>query len=282
MRVRRFLILPLLLVTGVTIAVYVMRVEKVRVTGIRSLSASDIVRASGVRTGERILWLRLTEAERRIERIPAVASAVAERSLPGTVVIRVHERVPLARLDGARELVVDAHGVVFAALGEPVAPVLYGWKGKKKAGGASSMVGSPPIEEGARVDVRSRRVLDAIPRFPSALRETARKIVVEPSVVLTLRGGTQIRFGSINDLEAKAQVAQAILASEKGHPVEYVDVRSPSVPVSKRRPPPTPSPSPVPVQPAGAPSSTAAPAASTPPPAVPTAPATPAAGPTPR
>ena len=264
MRVRRFLILPLLVVTGVTIAVYVMKVEQVRVTGIRALSAADVVRASGVKTGERILWLRLTEAERRIERIPAVANAIAERSLPGTVVIRVRERVPLARLDGARELVVDSHGVVFAARGEPVSPVLYGWQGKKK--------------EGGRVDVRARAMLDALPRFPSSLREAARKIIVRPSVVLTLRGGTQIRFGSINDLEAKAQVAQAILASEKGQPVEYVDVRSPSVPVSKRRPPPTPTPSPPPVQ---APS-TAQPVATTPPPAAPTAPATPATGASPR
>ncbi len=268
MRVRRFLIFPLLLVTGVTIAVYVLKVEQVRVTGIRSLSAADVVRASGVRTGERILWLRLTEAERRIERIPAVESAVAERSLPGTVVIRVRERVPLARLDGARELVVDANGAVFAAGGEPVAPVVYGWKAKKK--------------EGARVDVRTRRVLDAIPRFPSVLRETVRKIIVRPSVVLTLRGGTQIRFGSINDLEAKAQVAQVILAAEKGHPVDYVDVRSPSVPVAKLRPPPTPSPSPTPAAPAPpptpAPASTPSPGAAV----APTAPATPAAGATPR
>jgi cell division protein FtsQ len=272
MKVRRFLVVPLLLVTGVTIAVYVMRVEQVRVTGIRSLSASDVVRASGVRTGERILWLRLTEAERRIERIPAVASAVAERSLPATVVIRVRERVPLARLDGARELVVDANGVVFAGRGEPVAPVLYGWKQATPGKQHRKLIA---VVEGAHLDVRSRRVLDAIPRFPSALREGLRKIVVEPSVVLTLRGGTQIRFGSINDLEAKAQVAQAILAAEKGEPIEYVDVRSPSVPVAKRRPPPTPSPSPTP---AGAPVGAAPAPTSTPPPAVPTAPATPAAG----
>src|SRR5688572_5442463 len=104
MRVRRFLVLPLLLVSGVTVAVYVMRVDQVRVTGLRSLSARDVVRASGVRTGERILWLRLSEAERRIERIPAVENAVAERSLPDTVVIRISEREPLARLDGARDL----------------------------------------------------------------------------------------------------------------------------------------------------------------------------------
>jgi cell division protein FtsQ len=276
-RVRRFLILPLLLVTGVAIAVYVLRVEQVRVTGLRSLSARDIVRASGVRTGERILWLRLTEAERRIEKIPAVANAVAERSLPGTVVIRVREREPLARLDGARELVVDSHGVVFRGRGEPVAPVLYGWKPARRSREAPEA--PTVVAEGARVDERSHRVLDAIPRFPSAMRVEVRKIVVSPSVVLTLRGGTQIRFGSINDLEAKAQVAQAILAREKGRPVEYVDVRSPTVPVSKRR---EPSPSPSPTQgvtaPVGAASGRPTAPAATPPPAAPTAPATPQAG----
>ena len=256
-----------------TIAVYVMRVEQVRVTGIRSLSASDVVRASGVRTGERILWLRLTEAERRIERIPAVASAVAERSLPGTVVIRVRERVPLARLDGARELVVDANGVVFAGRGEPVAPVLYGWKQATPGKQRRKLVA---VVEGARVDVRSRRVLEAIPRFPSALREGVRKIVVEPSVVLTLRGGTQIRFGSINDLEAKAQVAAGDPRARSAAQADRVRRRAvalgpgreahvhrrhrPRVPTPRLRPAPVTAPT------------------STPPPAVPTAPATPAAG----
>jgi cell division protein FtsQ len=266
MRVRRYLILPLLLVTAVTIAVYVMKVEQVRVTGIDSLSARDVARASGVRTGERILWLRLTEAERRIERIPAVENAVAERSLPGTVVIRVRERDPIARLDSARELVVDSHGVVFRAHGEPVAPVLYGWKPTRR---------TAKIDEGIRVDARSHRVLDAISRFPAALQANARKIVVAPSVVLTLRGGTQIRFGSVNDLEAKAQVAQAILRAEKGHPVEYVDVRSPTVPVAKRRA--SPSPTPAAGATGGGPAPAATPAA-TPPPAAPTAPATPETG----
>ena len=245
---RRFLILPLLLVTGVTAAVYVMRVDQVRVTGLRSLSAHDVVQASGVKTGERILWLRLSEAERRIERIPSVLDAVAERSLPSTVVIHVRERTALARLDGARELVVDAEGVVFRAPEEPVEPVLYAWKGRK--------------HEGVRVDARSRKVLDAIPRFPAMIRERARKIVVAPSVVLTLAGGTQIRFGSANDLEAKAEVAEAILRDQKGKPIEYVDVRSPSVPVAKKKVPPTPSPTPGRA------------------PAAPTAPATPSPAPT--
>lgn len=230
MRWRAWAILPLLLVTGVTIAVYVLRIEEVRVTGVRSLPARDVVRASGLEPGERILWVRLSAAERRIERIPAVAEAVAERSLPATVVIHVRERVPLARLDGVRELAVDEEGLVFHARDSAVDAVLYGWKGTRRQGG--------------HVDDRSRRVLAAIPEFPDELRDRARKIKMTPSFVLTLSGGVQIRFGSLNHLQAKADAAEAVLEAERGHRLEYVDVRSPSVPVAKRRVPPTPSPTP--------------------------------------
>ena len=227
---RRWVVFFLLLATGLTVAVYALRIDQIRVTGVESLSAHDIVKASGIEPGERILWVRLSAAERRIEGIPAVADAVAERSLPGTVVIHVRERVALARLDGARGLVVDDDGVVFNVRDQVVEPVLYGWNGRKR--------------EGTKVDARSRKVLAAIPRFPTLLRERARKIVVAPSLVLTLSGGTQVRFGSTNDLEAKAQAAVAVLDAERGHEIDYVDVRSPSVPVAKRHVPVTPSPTP--------------------------------------
>ena len=253
---RVWAVLPLLLVTGVTVAVYMLRIEEVRVTGVRSLPAREVVHASGLEPGERILWVRLSAAERRIERIPAVADAVAERELPATVVIHVRERVPLARLDGIRELAVDEEGLVFHARDAAVDAVLYGWKGSKR--------------QGTLVDERSRRVLAAIADFPDGLRHRARKIDMRPAFVLTLSGGVQIRFGSLNHLQAKADAAEAVLQAERGHPLEYVDVRSPSVPVAKRRPPPTPSPTPS----VGETSASAAPSA-TPAATLPATPATP-------
>jgi cell division protein FtsQ len=225
---RRWALLPLVLVTAVTVAVYALRIEEVRVSGLRSLPSRDVVSASGLRPGDRILWVRLSAAERRIERIPAVADAIAERALPDAVVIHVRERVPLARLDGIRELAVDSSGVIFHGRDEPVPVVLYGWTGAKR--------------QGTRVDERSRRVLEALPRFPAVIRERARKLKLKGSFVLTLAGGTEIRFGSLNHLEAKADAAQAVLDAERGHRLEYIDVRSPSVPVSKRHEPPSPTP----------------------------------------
>lgn len=232
---RRLVLLVVVLAGGLIAAVMLLRIDQVKVVGAGSVSARAIVEASGLRPGERILWERLTVAERRIEQIPAVANAVAERSLPSTVVLRVIEREPIARLDGARELVVDAEGTVFPAGERQVKPVLYGWKGK----------GRP----GSRLDRNTRKALAAFPRFPSLIVERARKLRTGTTFTITLLGGTEVRFGVLRDLEAKATVAKAILDAERGRKLSYVDVRSPTVPVSRERTAPTPTPSASPAAP---------------------------------
>ena len=212
-------------------AVYLLRVESVRVRGASALSAREIIETSGLAPGQRILWLRLTAAERRVERMPAIADVVATRSLPSTVVLTVTERRPLARLDRAPHLVVDAEGLVFPAGQAGVPVVLYGWKGAARSG--------------AKLDARSRAVLGEIPQFPAPLREQSRKIEIGEHLVITLGGGTEIRFGRPVDLLAKAAAAAAVLRAA-GEPVAYVDVRSPRVPVTRPRGALTPSPSPNP------------------------------------
>jgi cell division protein FtsQ len=225
---RGLLVVFALLIVAVAGAVYLLRIEEIRVVGAQSLAARAIVDASALEPGQRLLWERLSAAERRIEKIPAVADAVAERSFPATVVIRVRERLPIARLDGAPHLVVDAEGFVFAGGARAVKPVLHGWKARARPG--------------VTVDEASRRVLEAYPNFPPLLRVWGRRITVGDVLTVTLLGGTEIRFGLLRDLEAKARVAEAIMHTERGHPLAYVDVRSPTVPVSKRRGPPSPSP----------------------------------------
>ena len=243
---RSLLLMVVLLVGAVAAAVYLLRVEEVRVVGVRSLSARSIVERSGLQPGDRILWERVTAAERRIAQIPAVADVTAERSLPSTIVIRITEREPIARLDGAPHLIVDGEGVIFDAGARDVRPALYGWKGRPRAG--------------SRVDPASRRVLAAYETFPPLVRDYGRRIRVGNTFTLTLSGGTEIRFGSLRDLAAKAEVAESILRAERGHKLAYVDVRSPAVPVSRRKDEPTPSPGPAGVTPRPAPASAPTPA----------------------
>jgi hypothetical protein len=162
--------------------------------------------------------------------------------------------------------------------------VLYGWRGKPKAKNSSGVAQTKAktkakITEGAVVDARSRTVLAAFPGFPESIRTHARKLHVGATFVLRLLGGTEIRFGGLTDLEVKAHAAEAVLHAERGQKLDYVDVRSPTVPVSREKAPPTPQPTLAPTAgPARAavsqPQATPAPTA-TPAPATAQAPATP-------
>lgn len=228
---RLFVSIAIGLLAGVGFAIYALRVEEIRVTGVRTLDPRRVIEVSRLRTGERLLWIRLSVVSRRLEQIPAIRSVTVERSLPQTVVIRVRERTPLARLDRRPDLAVDVQGRVFVPGIDSRLPVLEGWRAT--------------VRPGATLDRDSRTVLEAFEMFPYTIRALTTRITVGPPLIVHL-GATEIRFGSLHELVRKARIANSVLVAEKGKPLEYIDVRAPSVPVSKRKPPPTPPPTPVP------------------------------------
>jgi hypothetical protein len=133
----------------------------------------------------------------------------------------------VARLEGTNGLAVDASGRIFAWPAGDL-PAAEGWTGR----------GS----EGDRVDGATTVVLRAFASFPARLRERTERIVVGPPLILRLKDGTEVRFGTHYDLTRKARVALAVLDAERGTQLAYVDVRAPTVPVSRRRDPATPAP----------------------------------------
>ena len=227
----------IVLVGGVVAAAYALHVDQVRVTGLKTLAAADVIKASGVEPGQRILWIRLSAAARRVERIPAVERASATRTLPGTVVIHITERRPIVKL-GSGDLVADGHARVFEDAHPGRIPVLLGWHMAK---------GSRRV-----LDAGSHAVLSAFERFPAALRRQARKVVVRPSFALDLKD-VEVRFGRIANLDAKAAAALAVLRAEAGKRILYVDVQVPTVPVVGPVPTPTPAPTAAPYVPTTAP-----------------------------
>ena len=242
----------IVLACAVGYAIYALRVTAVRVTGARTVSVNAVVRAAGLRGDERILWTKMSRIVRRVERVPGVAGARADRSLPGTVVITVVERTALVRLDSHPGLAADRDGVLFPFGPDDRVPTLAAWRGRAAAG--------------SRLDDSSRIVLGAWPTFPARLRERARSIRIRPSLVVWLDTGTQIRFGALGDLEAKARAAQAVLDAVGGRAAElaYVDVRAPGAPASRKKGVPEVTPG---ASAAAVPAAPPAPAASTPVPA---------------
>lgn len=200
-----------------------LRVERVRVEGLKDLSPELVGRVAALEGGERMLFTRMSRVAHRVEVLPGVARARAYRSFPSTVVVEVVERVALARLDGRPALGVDRDGVVFGVRPDAPLPVLVGWRGEPK--------------EGRRLDAGTRLLLAGYGEFPPALRARVTRISGGDAALLLLTGDVEVRLGRAVRLRAKGAAAQAVLAdaAARGMELEYVDVRAPSTPVVGER-----------------------------------------------
>ena len=75
------------------------RVRSVEVAGVRYLAPPTVVRRMGVDTAASV-WTDLAPLERRVESLPQVADAAVSRRLPGTIVVRIVENLPVALVAG--------------------------------------------------------------------------------------------------------------------------------------------------------------------------------------
>jgi cell division protein FtsQ len=89
------------------------RVRHVEVQGARYVSAAALAARLGVDTTSTV-WQPLEPLEKRIAQDPQVRSVNIERDLPGTLVIRITERLPVAFIpsaEGLRAVDVDGRGL---------------------------------------------------------------------------------------------------------------------------------------------------------------------------
>ncbi len=96
------------------------------------LRAAHIKEYAGVDEGSNLFAIDIKELRRQLENIPLIQSAEIRRQLPDTLVIRVSERVPLARLgieDGHYHLAVDREGHVLGpSARSPRLPAITGYR----------------------------------------------------------------------------------------------------------------------------------------------------------
>ncbi len=122
---------------------------------------AQILTAAHVKSGESLIRIDPGTIERRVEALPAVASATVSRSWPHRVVIRVVERRPLAVVvAGSGPTLLDAEGVPFAQVA--TAPR-----------GLTPVIVGAPVPGAGDADARAAmRVLTALP--PSVRRAVTR------------------------------------------------------------------------------------------------------------
>nr|WP_221473888.1 FtsQ-type POTRA domain-containing protein [Planomonospora venezuelensis] len=189
----------------------VLGVREIRVAGNFDVPAEQIRQATGVADGKPLATVDAAEVEGRIARIRRIESARVSRSWPGTLVVEVVERTPMAVLPvGGAFALVDRHGVVIEMKGAapPALPVLRlnrPGPGDPATAAALAVVGALPEELAFRV----AEVL-----APSA-----------ETVSLRLRDGRSVVWGGPDRPADKARVLSALL----GRPADIYDVSSPDV-----------------------------------------------------
>ncbi|MFL5578980.1 MAG: cell division protein FtsQ/DivIB [Gemmatimonadaceae bacterium] len=163
------------------------RVQRVEVVGARYLAPPDVVRRMRVDTSASV-WDDLAPLAARLREHPQIAEVDVGRRLPGTLVVRVRERLPVAFIPGDGGLrVVDARGVslpidpaasrldlpvvpvrdtaVLRLLGElrAEAPELFDRVSDVRRVGAELRVRLPAFPVRTTADVTARRLTDILP-----------------------------------------------------------------------------------------------------------------------
>jgi cell division protein FtsQ len=191
-------------------------IDDIVVVGNAHLKSGHVIRETGIPHDGNVLAVDLEAVEARLERDPWIASAIVERSLPGTITIQVHERVAVAAVErsGAFDLVAADGTVLGVAADAARLPVIR-----------FSAVSSQPTVAGPAAIVGA---LD-----PDA-REVVTFVDVDAlgAITIELRSGTTVRFGTATQVPSKAAALGAMLSFAQDNRVHLisVDLRFPGAP----------------------------------------------------
>lgn len=205
--------------------------DHVRVDGAAHLGEEPVLAAmaeAGVRPGQPLVDLDLGGAEAALEALPGVQDAELVRRWPGTVEVHLIERVPAAAVavNGGRA-VVGADGIVLAV--EPST--------------GSTTSGLVLVDGPATLAVGDRFESTALVAVAAALPPSVVPLVSgvgfgdgEGTVELRLVAGGVVRIGTVDQLGAKLQAVETVLAQADTSCLAVLDVRVPSPATVTRRP----------------------------------------------
>lgn len=191
-------------------------VREVRVVGVERLSEGEVAALLAPLQGRPLAAVGETDVGELLAPVVLVQSYSVQRVPPSTLVVGIVERVPVGIVaDAGGWRVLDAVGVELWRQGEaaPDLPVI-------ESGGAEG----PAFEAAAAVS------LALSPEFRSRVA-TIRAASID-DVVLELRDGVTVVWGSAEQSDRKAQVLAALVQATGGEASHY-DVSSPDTPVSR-------------------------------------------------
>ncbi len=173
-------------------------VRDVRVVGTDHLDPARVEQAAAIAPGTPLARLDVAAIERRVEVVPGVAVATVSRAWPNGVRIQVVESRPVAAVrQGGHLVAMDAGGVLFRRLHKPDRLPLV-------------------RTDSLAADTRTAALAQVAEVVTSLAPDIARRVDhVEvssvDSIMLALRNGDQVRWGSAAASDQKAAVLAALL-----------------------------------------------------------------------
>ncbi|MEA2506058.1 MAG: cell division protein FtsQ [Actinomycetota bacterium] len=202
-----------------------LHVHMVRVSGSQHVTPAEVERVAGIGSGTNLLLLSTSRVVHAVEGLPWVRRARVERSLPGTVRVRILERHPALQLSvGSSHWLIDSSGYVIAAAhgGHKQLPTIAG-------------VHVPQVRPGLRLT--SAAGAGALRAWRSLPPELAGQVVAVfaptvDAITMSLKDGTTVRYGGPQNLRDKNRVLLALLHKTvvEGTGASYIDVRVPTSP----------------------------------------------------
>jgi len=214
----------------------IWKIQEVVVTGTKILSAEEIRSLSGIPYGENLFWADFTHAQKNLEKISAIEKFNFYRIPPGTVLIKIKEREPMAVVIlENKSAVVDREGYLLN-------------RSPKISLSISNLEELPVISGISTYELIGEEKIN--PRvaylLPNLILELSRslgshKIHLElgnfENMSFLLDDLLRVKIGRDENLSEKIEILKGLLKELAGRwgQVEYVDVRFPNNPVVKYR-----------------------------------------------
>jgi cell division protein FtsQ len=189
-------------------------VDEVRVTGASLVSPDAVRAAAGVRMGRSLARVDVHGVHRRVAALPPVGHVSVRRELPGTVVIAVTERTPVAVVEqSAAEpglWLIDASGVVYARADA------------RPAGLALVRIPAP-----SRDDPTTRAALTVLRSLPPELLQPMAVLAADAPARIRLEfaDGRTIIWGDATENAEKVRVTLVLITK----PGRTIDVSAPQL-----------------------------------------------------
>ena len=205
-------------------------VDHIRVDGADHTAQQVVLGSLHIKRGDPLLTANISGASRAVSRLPWVATAKVRRSWPGTIVVSIVERTPVAAVAAKKGgwVLVDAGGRQLDVSTQPAVELV------RIAG--RPLVPAPGVLAGPAYD----SALALAAAIPKALRGSIQSVWPKPDgnvdAIAVVPGGGEatVRFGTSAQLDTKLIALASVLERADLAGVRTIDLRVPNAPALTR------------------------------------------------